>query len=466
MRTEFGDRKTLLMLCTVSLVTLMCGLDGSVINIMLPTIAKDFDIDAAVASWITISYFVMMAGLLLIFAHSAKNGMVKKILLGGIVLFTLSSLSCGISTSFEMLLLSRFVQGAGAAMMASTAPMVCVRHLPAGKLALGLTFITIGSSLGFTIGPALGGFIIDVLSWHWIFLINLPIGLITISLLMYSVPKDSGHVKTKSDFLGAFLLLLSFLFGVLLLEGRALFDNLTEVFGIAFVISLSLFIVVELKRENPILNVRVFKHHRFNAAYVSFILDNVGYMGLMYIVPFFMIVCLDLSYAVSGIILLIPSLITLFTCMPIARWSDEHGRWLPCLISITAIMLPCLIMFIFANSTSLVPLIVSVVLMGISWAFYGGPMMSRVIETVEGESREMASSLMNEGVYTGSVLGSTTFALMFSIGAGAGNVSLVDLEPSAFIEGMIVAMIFGTITGIIGMVLSALVKDKKKESGQ
>lgn len=103
-----GKNGMRLMLSTVALITLMCGLDGSVINVALPSIAKDFGIDAGTASWVTISYFVMMAGLLLIFARVAKNRGIKKVLLAGVVLFTVSSLMCGVSPNFEFLLFPEF----------------------------------------------------------------------------------------------------------------------------------------------------------------------------------------------------------------------------------------------------------------------------------------------------------------------------------------------------------------------
>jgi MFS family permease len=456
-----GKNGMRLMLSTVALITLMCGLDGSVINVALPSIAKDFGIDAGTASWVTISYFVMMAGLLLIFARVAKNRGIKKVLLAGVVLFTVSSLMCGVSPNFEFLLFSRILQGTGAAMMASAAPMVCVRHLPAEKLAGGLAVLTIGSSLGFTLGPAVGGLFVDLHSWHWIFLINVPIGIASSALILRSIPKDSDCVGDRPDYIGAAFLMLSFLFGVLVLEGNALFVNMTPLFGILFLVFITLFAVNELKTEKPLLNVRIFGNIKFDSAYVSFILDNVGYMGLMYIIPFFMIVCLGMSYAMSGAVLLIPSLLTLFTCIPIARWSDIHGRWLPCMISVTAIMLASLVLYIWAEEVSYIPIIAAVTLMGISWAFYGGPMMGRVVETVRGESKDMASSLMNEGTYTGSVLGTTSFALMFTIGAGTGNVGLGDLTRDAFLDGMAVALVFGVIVGLVAMFLSGIVKDTK-----
>lgn len=148
-----------LILIAVAFAALMDGVDGSIVNIALPALADGFGTDTGTVAWITVSYFIMLAGLLLIFARIAKNGAIRKVFFFGMVIFTVASLLCGISDSFEMLLIFRMVQGVGAAMMGAAAPMACVKYLPPRKLGMGLGILTLGCSVGFAIGPAIGGLI-------------------------------------------------------------------------------------------------------------------------------------------------------------------------------------------------------------------------------------------------------------------------------------------------------------------
>ncbi|MCQ2079767.1 MAG: MFS transporter, partial [archaeon] len=140
----------------------------------------------------SIIYMMVLAGTLVAFARIAADREVRKIMAGGLLLFTIGSLMCGLSPSFGVLILSRAVQAVGAGMMAATGPMCCTEHLPPEKLGFGLSIVTIGASVGFAVGPALGGVIVEFVSWHWIFLINIPLGAVAIPLMLKAIPPGSG----------------------------------------------------------------------------------------------------------------------------------------------------------------------------------------------------------------------------------------------------------------------------------
>ncbi|MDD1724180.1 MAG: MFS transporter, partial [Methanospirillum sp.] len=118
-----------LLLLAASTGMLLDGLDGSIVNIILPQIAESFDIDTGTVSWVIITYLLMMAGLILIMGKIAERGLLRCIFPSGILVFTLGSAICGIAPDFEILLVSRIFQGIGAAMVAATAPLLCVTYL-------------------------------------------------------------------------------------------------------------------------------------------------------------------------------------------------------------------------------------------------------------------------------------------------------------------------------------------------
>ena len=130
-----------LLLSAVALGVVMDGIDGSIVNVALPTMATYFDTDTGTIAWVIITYLLMMAGLLLVFGKLADRGIAKKLFLLGFVIFTLGSAACGIAPTLDILLAARLVQGLGAAMIAAVAPLLCIRYLPREMLGTALGVI-------------------------------------------------------------------------------------------------------------------------------------------------------------------------------------------------------------------------------------------------------------------------------------------------------------------------------------
>ena len=451
-----------LILTVVTFASLMDGLDGSIVIVALPAMAEHLGTDTGTIAWVSVTYFVMLAGLLITFARVSRNGLIKMVLLVGLIIFTVSSFFCGISTSFLMLLISRLAQGTGAAMMAAAVPMACVKYLPASNLGLGMGVLTLGSSLGFALGPVVGGVVTDLISWHWIFFINIPLGLIVIPLLIKVIPKDEGY-SGSIDVAGAVLLFSAILCGILALERIPYSEDVFLVIlsAIGCVVFISAFIVVELRKKDPLLNLRIFKHWKFTSVLVAYAQANLVYMGLLYLLPFYMAICMGFSSSTIGLYVLISPLLTLLLCVPISRWSDRTERRAFAVASCAALMVGCLIMALFSPESMVLPLVVTLVCMGLMWALCGGPMASRVIENVEGESREMGSSVMYEFIYLGCTIGTALFAMLFTIGSGSGNINFTDLPPGMFIDGFVFAAAIGVVLAAITVILSFIVKEPK-----
>ncbi|MCK9322814.1 MAG: MFS transporter [Candidatus Methanomethylophilaceae archaeon] len=463
MAESLGKKTIACLMISIAFAALMDGLDGSIVNIALPTLAEYMNTDTGTIAWITVVYFIMMAGLLIFFGRIASNGAIKKIFAVGIAIFTISSLGCGISTSFHMLLIFRLVQGIGAAMMGAAVPMICVRFLPREKLGMGLGIMTLGGAMGYAMGPALGGIIIDALSWHWIFLINVPLGMIIIPLVLKMFPKDIISEKKHLDYFGASLLFMSIVFGILALDRSTYPEDSQIVIAstILFLICLITFIHVETKKKEPILNLRLFKHWKFDSVFMAYLLANLAYMGMFYLLPFYMNICMGFSASASGFWLFLPSLITLVFCIPISRWSDRTERRSFSVMACIFVTISCATMALMCRENAIIPLALTTITMGLYWTFCGGPMASRIVENVADESREMGSSLMNETFYLGGTIGTALFAMMFTMSAHSGNISFADITPDVFLNGFQFAAIIGTIICMIAVILSYIVDEKK-----
>lgn len=463
---EYDNKRIGWILVVIAVVALMDGLDGSIVNVALPVIAKDFNADTGAVAWVTVTYLIMMAGLIITFARIASNGAIKRVLFYGLIIFTASSFFCGMSVNLEMLLAFRIIQGIGAAMMGAAVPMACVKFLPARNLGLGIGIITLGSSTGFALGPAVGGIITELISWHWIFLINIPLGLIIIGLMVKAIPRDGKYEHRHLDLQGSALIFSAMLCGIFAIERIAYPEERIYVIvaAVACVVLLILFIFVELRKKEPLLNVRLFKHWRFDAVLVAYLFVNLVYLGMLYLLPFYMYVCMGFSSLTSGMFLLIASSITLIFCIPISKWSDRTQRRSFSVAACLILTLGCLILFLFSDRSSLLPLIAALVCMGLNWALCGGPMGSRIIENVIDESREMGSSLLNQIIYLGSAVGVSLFAMLFTMGSGSGHMVFTDLPPDVFADGFVFTMMFGVVIAAASAVLSFIVKEPKRST--
>ncbi|MDR3282321.1 MAG: MFS transporter [Candidatus Methanoplasma sp.] len=452
-----------MMLSVVMMSGAVDGIDGSIVNVALPTLADEFATDMGTVSWISAVYFLMLAGLLLTFGRIAMNGAVRKVLVGGLVLFTSSSLLCGLSDSFLVLMAFRALQGVGAAAIGAAAPMLCVRYVPREMMGTAMGVLIMGWSVGFGVGPVIGGYLLEAASWHWVFFINIPIGVAAVALAFFAVPSDGGYSGEPLDFRGAALLFAAVSAGALALE-RVQYPGEGAISGACAVLcalSLALFVAWEARCGHPLLNVRAFRHVPFDLVYVSYVVLNLVYIGIFYLLPFYASTVLKLDPSTTGLMLLAPSVVTVALCIPMSRWSDRTRRRPFCMAACASLFLACVALVASGMGGAWVWLAAALVFMGLTWALCGGPMAGRVVETVKGESQEMASSLMYEAVYIGCVLGVALFALTFSIGAGTGGMDFADIGERAFRDGFTVAMLAGAAMSAAIAAASLIVKEPK-----
>ena len=458
-------RSEILILVAMGLAVFMDGVDGSIVNVALPTIADYFHIDASTASWVTILYFMMMAGLLLTFGRMADVGHLKRVFIMGFALFTAGSLACGITPSFEVLLVSRTVQGIGAAMMGATAPMMIVKFLPPRNLALGMGVLTLACSGGFAVGPAIGGIITDVLGWHWIFLINVPIGIFAILFSLKVIPDDvhTGE-RANYDLRGTALLFVSIVSGDYALEGMSHPESRMEciVTGSVCILFLALFVMNSRRTEKPLLNLEMFRNWKVISLLTSFTLVNLTYMGILYLIPFYMTLVLGLSSSMCGLLLFMPPLITLVLALPVGRLCDLYGRRPFAIGSAVSMLAYSIILALMRPDMGYVILLPIGVLMGLNWGLFGASATSRVIEILPDEDKAMGSSMMNFFIYMGSTVGTALFAAFFSIVGKTGGTPIDMLDVDVFMAGFTPAMVLACVLSVICVVTAWVVKERRQ----
>jgi len=458
-----------LLLCAIALGVVMDGIDGSIVNVALPTIASYFSTDTGTIAWVIITYLLMMAGLLLVFGKLAERGRSKKLFIAGFAVFTLGSAACGFAPTLEILLAARVLQGIGAAMIAAIAPLLCINYLPKEMLGTALGVITATASIGFAAGPAIGGIITQYFSWHWIFLINIPIGIVGILFAARVIPGDEPERLTVSfDYPGAFLLLFSMVFWIFALEklpSRGATDTLVLASMILGLICTCLFIARELTTPEPFLNIRIFASWKFSAVLAVYLLINVIFAGILYLLPFYLSAGMHLNHMTSGMYLLVPSAIIAIASVPIGRWSDRTGRRRPfAILACLLIVVYSAVFSVISPESGIVPLLAGLVLMGTAFGIASAPVSSRIIEMAPKEEKCTGSSLMVTAIYFGSVLGTAVYAAIFTFATmDTGTVmNFADLRFGEFLTGFHVAIATGLVLSVLSVILSAIVPEAGK----
>jgi EmrB/QacA subfamily drug resistance transporter len=457
-----------LLLAAIAVGVVMDGIDGSIVNVALPTMAAYFNTDTGTIAWVIITYLLMMAGLLLVFGKIADRGLAKKIFLLGFVVFTLGSAACGIAPTLDILLASRLVQGLGAAMIAAVAPLLCIRYLPKEMLGTALGVIAATTSIGFAAGPAVGGILTQYLSWHWIFLVNIPIGILGILFAARVIPGDDPETFTGSfDYPGAVTLFGAMIFCTFVLEevaGRGVTDPLILTCCALCLLCLVLFVVRELTTPEPFLNIRIFAKWQFTAVLLAYLLVNIIFLGIIYLLPFYLTIEMHFDMATSGLFLLIPPAVVAILSIPFGQWSDNHGRRVFAVAACGLFVVFSTIFAVLSPGSGLIPLLAGLVLMGVAFGIAAGPASSRIIESAPKGEEGTGSSLMVTAIYFGGVLGTAIYAMLFTFATAntSGIVAFTDLDPATFLNGFHITMAAGLVISIVPLVLSAIVPDERK----
>jgi EmrB/QacA subfamily drug resistance transporter len=267
---------------------LMIVLDATIINVALPTIQDSLDFSQSNLAWVVNAYMIPFGGLLLLAGRMGDLLGQRRVFLIGLAIFTVSSLVCAASVSQEMLVAARFIQGVGGALASAVILGMIVTMFPEpGVQAKAIGVYGFVASAGGSIGLLLGGVLTDAISWHWIFLINLPIGIVTAYLARRLVANPDGiGLSAGADFPGAALITSSLMIGVftiLRIEAWGWNDTRIFVLGAISLGLLGLFIHRQATIANPLMPLRLFRNRNVAGSNALQALLVAGMFGMFFL---------------------------------------------------------------------------------------------------------------------------------------------------------------------------------------
>jgi EmrB/QacA subfamily drug resistance transporter len=269
----------------------MTVIDGTMVNVALPTMAGDFGVESTEVEWIAVGYLLAVATVIPAAGWVGDRFGTRRVFLVSLAAFTVASLLCGLAQSLDQLVLLRVLQGAGGGLLIPVGSAMLYRAFPMSERAGAAAAVLSVAVAAPAIGPLLGGILVDQASWRWIFLINLPIGIVALfvaaSVLREDVHEHAGRFDVAGFVLsGGSISILLYTMSIGPEQGW----TSTKVLGFAAVgvSALALCIVVELKIDEPMLALRLFRDHLFRTVNTAAVLIYAGFFGLIFLLPIYL----------------------------------------------------------------------------------------------------------------------------------------------------------------------------------
>jgi EmrB/QacA subfamily drug resistance transporter len=306
----------------------LATIDGSIVNIALPTLVRSFGTDFSTVEWVVLAYMLSLAVLLLGVGRLADMKGKKRIYTAGFVVFTAGSVLCGLSPTIHWLIGARVLQGAGGAMILGLGMAVVTEAFPPNERGKALGISGAMASLGIVTGPTLGGLLLSVLSWHWIFFVNLPVGILGTLLVVRFVPSIRPTGGQRFDFAGGLTLLaalLSLLLALSLSQGSGFTNPVVLALLGACAGSLLLFIWIERRADQPMVDLRLFRNRLFSISLVTALITFIAMAGTTILMPFYLQGVLGFDTRQAGLLLAVVPLVAGLTAPISGNLSDRLG---------------------------------------------------------------------------------------------------------------------------------------------
>jgi EmrB/QacA subfamily drug resistance transporter len=416
------DRKVLVVAGVVVLGAIMSILDITVVSVALKTFQTVFDATAAQVAWTMTGYTLALASVIPMTGWAADRFGTKRLYLLAVGLFTAGSVLCATASSLEMLVVFRVLQGLGGGMLMPLGMTILTRAAGPDRVGRVMAVLGIPMLLGPIFGPILGGWMIDALSWHWIFLINLPIGVLAFVYAWVVLPRDSVEPSESFDFVGMLLLspgLAAFLYGVSSIpEAGTINDPKVLTWVVIGAVLIIAFVPWALRKNNihPLVELRLMKDKNFTVAVIAMTLFAIAFFGAALLFPLYFQEVRGETALQAGL-LLAPQGIGAMLTMPAAGFlSDKIGPGKVVLPGITVITLGMAMFTQLEADTGYTYIIGALFIMGLGMGATMMPIMSAALATLSEHNIARGSTFLNITQQVAASIGTALFSVLLTNG--------------------------------------------------
>lgn len=426
------DRDVLMVAGVVVLGAIMSILDITVVSVALQTFQQVFDATAAQVAWTMTGYTLALASVIPLTGWAADRFGTKRLYLLAVTLFTAGSVLCATASTLEMLTLFRVLQGLGGGMLMPLGMTILTRAAGPDRVGRVMAVLGVPMLLGPIFGPILGGWMIDAFSWHWIFLINLPIGIAAFVYAQVVLPKDDVEPSESFDFVGMLLLspgLAAFLYGVSSIpEAGTITDPKVLTWAGVGVILIVAFVPWALRSSNihPLVELRLLKNKHLTVAVIAMMLFAISFFGASLLFPLYFQQVRGESALQAGL-LLAPQGIGAMLTMPVAGiLADRIGPGKIVLAGIAVITVGMGMFTQIEADTGYGYLIAALFIMGLGMGGTMMPIMTAALATLNDQNIARGSTFLNITQQVAASIGTALFSVLLTNGIkDSGNLRLL-----------------------------------------
>lgn len=454
-----GIQRKWWILLAVGIGTFMTALDGSVVNISLPVISNYYKVDLALVEWVVTVYLVVLSGLLLSFGRLGDMRGHKTIYMAGFFIFVLSSALCSLSPNVSFLVACRGIQALGAAMLSSNSPAILTKSFPSEQRGQALGLQATMTYLGLTVGPSLGGWLTNQFSWRSVFYINVPVGVLAILISWIAIQNEGAHEQREHfDIQGAGVFMAGL--SALLLglnQGHNWGWTSAPILGLlaAAVLLLGLFLRIEQRTENPMVDLSLFKIRAFSLSVVSAIFNYICIYTILFLMPFYLIQGRMLTSTQAGLILTAQPIVMAIVAPISGTLSDRIGARLPGMIGMAFLAVGLFLLSRLGQNSPYPQVIFALAVAGLGTGTFISPNNSALMGAAPRHRQGIAAGVLATARNFGMVLGvGFAGAIFTTILASQGQSGLIS-SPALF-SAFQISFLAATAVGIAGIFSSAV----------
>jgi EmrB/QacA subfamily drug resistance transporter len=444
-----------LALASLSLSILLSSLGTSIANVGLPTMAQAFNASFQDVQWILLAYLLAITTLIVSVGRLGDITGRRRLLLAGIFLFTVASVLCGVAPTLWLLIAARAAQGLGAAIMMALAMAFVGDTVAKEKTGSAMGLLGTMSAIGTALGPSLGGVLIVGLSWRAIFLINVPLGVLTFLLAQRYLPVDRQGPKTDRagfDSMGTLLLALTLAaYALAMTIGRGSFGQLNMALLLAAVFGVGLFVLAEARAASPLIRSTMFRDPVLSASLAMSALVSTVLMATLVVGPFYLSLALGLDVALVGLVLSVGPLVVALSGVPAGRIADRFDPQRITIVGLIGMAAGSFILSIVPATLGIPGYIAPIVVITVGYALFQTANNTAVMTDIPRDQRGVISGMLNLSRNLGLITGASFMGAVFAFASA--TIDITAARPEAVATGMRITFAVAVILIVVALAI-------------
>lgn len=437
---------------------LLSSLDTSIANVALPTLAKSFAASFQAVQWVVIANLLAITSLIVSVGRLGDIIGRRRLLLAGIVLFTAASALSGVAPTLWLLIAARAVQGLGGAIMMALTMAIVGETVPKAQTGRAMGMLGTMSAVGTALGPTLGGVLIAGFGWRSIFLVNVPLGILTFLLGKHYLPvdhRDPAAERDGFDTVGTLLLSLTLAaYALAVTIGRGSFGSLNMALLLAAACGLGLFLVAEARVTTPLIRLAVFSDWGLSGSLAMSALVATVVTTTLVVGPFYLSLALGLNAAMIGVVLSAGPLVAALTAAPAGRLADRFGAQTMTVVGLIVMMTGSLVLSLLPTTQGITGFIAPIVVITGGYSLFQTANNTAVMTAIRPDQRGVISGMLNLSRNLGRLTGASVMGAVFAMAAATSTITTASSEAVA--SGMRITFAVATLLIVAALAIAVV----------